>query len=215
MNIRAILHRLVALLTRRRLERDLDEELAFHLAMREADYRDEGASEADARVAARRRFGSVAYLKEQCRDMWTFHPFETLLQDVRYAFRTLRQAPGFTLVAVFALAVGIGGNTAIFSLLDAVRGGALPYRDADRLVADLGHRAALEGRAARRLIPRLSGLAAAVAQLRGHGRRRHAEHDARRRRRSRTDPDRVRVGAVLLAARPLAGARPRVPRRRR
>src|SRR4051812_6797684 len=134
MNIRAILHRLVALLTRRRLEHDLDEELAFHLAMREADYRDGGASEVDARLAARRRFGSVAYLKEQCRDMWSFDPFETLLQDVRYALRTLRKAPGFTLVAVFALAVGIGGNTAIFSLLDAVRGGALPYRDADRLV---------------------------------------------------------------------------------
>src|SRR3954470_20128476 len=134
MKFRAIVHRLLALVTRRRLEHDLDEELAFHLAMREADYRDGGASAADARLAARRRFGSVAYLKEQCRDMWTFDPFETLLQDVRYAFRTLRKAPGFTLVAVFALAVGIGGNTAIFSLLDAVRGGALPYRDADRLV---------------------------------------------------------------------------------
>ena len=66
--------------------------------------------------------------------MWTFHPLETLAQDVRYACRTLRKAPGFTLVAVFALAVGIGGNTAIFSLVDAVRGGRLPYRDADRLV---------------------------------------------------------------------------------
>jgi predicted permease len=127
-------HRLTALIRRRRLDRDLDEELAFHLAMREADYRERGAGDADARDAARRRFGSLAYLKEQCRDMWTFHPLETLGQDVRYAIRTLRKAPGFTLVAVFALAVGIGGNTAIFSLIAAARAGALPYRDADRLV---------------------------------------------------------------------------------
>ena len=143
-------HRLVALVRRRRLDRDLEDELAFHLAMREADYRQNGASEADARSATRRRFGSVAYLKEQCRDMWTFHPLETLGQDVRYALRTLRRSPGFTLVAVFALAVGIGGNTAIFSLVDAIRVRALPYRDADRLVELWGNvqRARVERRGA-------------------------------------------------------------------
>jgi putative ABC transport system permease protein len=130
----AIWHRLVAIVRRRRLDRDLDEELAFHLAMREADYRERGASHADARTAARRRFGSVAQWKEQCRDMWTFHPLETLGQDVRYAVRTLRKAPGFTLVAVFALAVGIGGNTAIFSLVEAMRSRALPYKDPAALV---------------------------------------------------------------------------------
>jgi predicted permease len=127
-------HRLGALFRRRRLERDLDEELAFHLAMREADYRRAGATPSDARAAARRRFGNVTYLKEQCRDMWTFHPLETLLQDVRYAVRTLRRSPGFSLVAVFALAVGIGGNTAIFSMLDAARTRALPYHDPAQLV---------------------------------------------------------------------------------
>src|SRR6185295_17071849 len=115
-------------------ERDLDEELSFHLAMREADYRRAGVAPSDARAAARTRFGNVAYLKEQCRDMWTFHPLETLVQDVRYALRTLRRSPGFTIVAVFALAVGIGGNTAIFSMLDAARTRALPYADPGRLV---------------------------------------------------------------------------------
>src|SRR3954468_7889251 len=134
MNLHPAWHRLIALLRRQRLERDLDEEVAFHLAMREADYRRGGAAPADARDAARRRFGNVTYLKEQCRDMWTFHPLEAMSQDVRYALRTLRKAPGFTSVAVLALAIGIGGNTAIFSLIDAMRSRALPYKDPDALV---------------------------------------------------------------------------------
>jgi putative ABC transport system permease protein len=135
----AIWHRLAALVRRRRLERDLDDEVAFHLAMREADYRRAGFSDAGARDEARRRFGNVAYLKEQTRDMWIFPSFENLRHDVRYALRTLRKSPGFTLVAVFALAVGIGGNTAIFSLMDAVRLQALPYRNPDRLMVLWGN----------------------------------------------------------------------------
>ncbi|HEV3142000.1 MAG TPA: permease prefix domain 1-containing protein, partial [Vicinamibacterales bacterium] len=130
----SIVHRLSAIVRRRRLDRDLDDEVAFHLAMREADARAAGLSSREAQRDARRRFGNVAYLKEQTRDVWTFQPFEQLVQDVRYAFRTLRRSPGFTLVAVFALAVGIGGNTAIFSLMSASRQQALPYPNADRLV---------------------------------------------------------------------------------
>jgi len=150
MDLQTIVHRLAALLRRRRLERDLDEELAFHLAMREAEYRRDGITGAAARHAARRRFGNVAYLKEECRDMWTFYPLETLRQDVRYALRTLRKSPGFTIVAVLALAIGIGANTAIFSLIDAIREKALPYKDPSTLVELWGNvvRAKVERRGA-------------------------------------------------------------------
>jgi predicted permease len=143
-------HRLSALIKRRRLERDLDDEMAFHLSMREAEYRAGGMSDAAARDEARRQFGNVTHLKEQTRDMWIFPSLESIRQDVRYALRTLRKAPGFTLVAVFALAVGIGGNTAIFSMVDAIRVRALPYRDADRLVELWGNvqRARVERRGA-------------------------------------------------------------------
>src|SRR5262245_47825682 len=82
--------------------------------------------------------------------MWASHSLESLWQDVRFAFRTLRKSPGFTLVAVLALAIGIGGNTAIFSLVDAVRARALPYHDPERLVQLWGNvlRARVERRGA-------------------------------------------------------------------
>src|SRR5436189_758516 len=134
MNAQTLWRRLIAIVDRRRLDRDLDEELAFHLAMREADSRGDGLRAEAARDEARRRFGNMTHLKEQTRDMWTFPSFESFRQDVRYALRTLRKAPGFTFVAAFALAVGIGGNTAIFSLIDAMRARALPYHDSERLV---------------------------------------------------------------------------------
>jgi putative ABC transport system permease protein len=142
--------RMSALILRRRLDRDLDDELAFHLAMREADYRAAGLSDAAARDEARRRFGNVTHLKEQTRDMWIFPSLESFRQDIRYALRTLRKSPAFTAVAVFALAVGIGGNTAIFSLVDAIRVRALPYHDPQRIVQLWGNvqRAKVERRGA-------------------------------------------------------------------
>ncbi|HYM25901.1 MAG TPA: ABC transporter permease, partial [Vicinamibacterales bacterium] len=134
MSLQAFIHRLLAIVRRRRLDRDLDDELAFHLAMREADARTAGLPPELARREARRRFGNVTHLREQTRDLWTFQPLERFLQDIRYTLRTLRRSPAFTAVALFALVVGIGGNTAIFSVMDASRQQALPYAHADRLV---------------------------------------------------------------------------------
>src|SRR5437867_1974170 len=118
--------------------------------MREAEYRASGASADDARYAARRRFGNVTHLKERTRDMWTFPSFESVRQDVRYALRTLRRSPAFTGVAIVVLALGIAGNTAMFSLVDAVRLRALPYAESDRLVILWGNvmRAKVERRGA-------------------------------------------------------------------
>ncbi len=150
MRIVSVWHRLTALLTRRRLDRDLADELAFHLAMREDEYIRAGLTRDEARAAARRQFGNVTHFKEEARDMWMFSSIETFAQDTRYALRTLGRAPGFTAVAVAVLAIGIGGSTAIFSLVDAMQARALPYRNADRLVELWGNvmRARVERRGA-------------------------------------------------------------------
>ena len=132
-------HRIAALLGRRPRDRDVDDELAFHLAMRQAEHERAGAPPDEARLAARRQFGNVTALKEQTQQMWTFPSFESLRQDVRYALRTLRRTPGFSVVAILVLAIGIGANTAIFSLVDAMLLRGLPYPDADRLVLLIGN----------------------------------------------------------------------------
>ena len=112
-----------ALWKRRQLESDLEDELAFHLAMRE-EQKGEGA---------RRAFGNVELVKEDLRDQWTFRAIETFWKDLRYAGRMLRRSPGFTLVAILSLAIGIGANTAIFSVVDAILLRSLPVRDPGEL----------------------------------------------------------------------------------
>jgi predicted permease len=121
---------------RRELEdRDLEQEIRFHLEEEERLRIGRGEPEGRAREAARRDFGNVALVKEVTRQMWGWHSIETLFQDVSYGLRQLRHSPGFTAVAVITLALGIGANTAIFSIVNSFLLRPLPVPDAERITA--------------------------------------------------------------------------------
>ena len=126
--------RLRSFLRREKLDAELDDELQFHLDQRTQDFIDEGMTPREARYAARRAFGNVGSLKEETRDAWGFRLLETLWQDVRYGARMLVKNPGFTAMAVISLALGIGVNTAIFSLINTLMLRMLPVQEPEQLV---------------------------------------------------------------------------------
>jgi predicted permease len=124
---------LARFLRKKRLEAQLQKELREHLERQLADYIRGGLSEAEARRKARLVFGGIEQIKEQCRDARGTLWLESTVQDLRLALRTLRKNPGFTFTALCTLALGIGANTAIFQLLDAVRLRTLPVPDPQSL----------------------------------------------------------------------------------
>jgi predicted permease len=130
-----VLRRLLFFFRRNQLDRDLQDELRFHEEMKaHALAGADGMNRDEARAAARRRIGNPLRLREQAREPWTFPRVETFAHDVRHALRLLRREPAFTFTALATLALGIGLNTAIFSVAYGVLWRPLPYPTADRLV---------------------------------------------------------------------------------
>ena len=127
--------RLSALWQRRRKDADLDDEIQFHLSEEAEEQEAAGLGPAEARLAARKDFGSTALVREAVRETWGWALADQARQDVAYAMRSIRRAPGFALTAVLTLGLGIGGTTTVFTFVNAILFRSLPFEQADRIVS--------------------------------------------------------------------------------
>src|ERR1700744_1711053 len=129
----------LSLFRRERETARLNDELQFHLEQQVSENIAKGMSPAEARSAALRKFGNPALLRDQARSTWSWNWVETGVRDVRYGVRALARSPGFALIAILVMALGIGATTSLFTIVRAVLLKPLPFRDPNNLVMVYEH----------------------------------------------------------------------------